>query len=602
MRKLMLMMMLAVYVTGETSHAYWGTGMYMGAPMCPYPYGGGTGAADDDDDVYQSRKERDRAKREWNKAKREHDAAKKLYDRYDASLKKRLNGRVLQDVKEHMERGYSRDQWLGACEAGASANTPGGNAQPAGGAQAQPAAQPSVAPVPVVVTPSQINQATEGRPGRLRGPWCSAEKTDLWQGYYAEDGGDINPAICADSNPPQIVNKNSSTEDRIKCEIALKEYGKAFREMRAKGETVASAEENYVKSKLAYESAREAAKAKREDGDDEDDSYAESDCPSGRCRGRGRTPSTLETVGSIGLAVLGGVLGYKGAKYAIDQNSRLGWPSNPYLATGAAYPLMSMGIYGALGGGIGPGAFGCAGTIGGAGAMGAIGMGMGPFGLYGGINGGAFGYPPGMFGPMMGGGMWNPGMFPGGGFMNPFMNPMMMGMGGMNPMMGMGGMNPFMMNPFGNPMMGMGGMNPMMGMMNPMMGGMPGMMPFPGAMGPGMGMGMPGMGGPFQMQMMQQYMSQMQMQMQMQQAQMQDQMYRQQTVMSLQTEMYRIQQQIYMISSGSYGGYGGGGASVLPYPGASYPGSPSPGYPGTPPYVPGPYPGNTTPYYPRTGR
>ncbi|SJL09702.1 uncharacterized protein ARMOST_13083 [Armillaria ostoyae] len=80
---------------------------------------------------------------------------------------------------------------------------------------------------------------------------------------------------------------------------------------------------------------------------------------------------------------------------------------------------------------------------------------------------------------------------------NPMMNPMMMGMMGMNPMMTGQGMNPMMTGPGLNPMMTGQGLNPMMtgqamnpmmtgqGMnpmmtgqgMNPMMSGFPGMMP-----------------------------------------------------------------------------------------------------------------------------
>ena len=119
-------------------------------------------------------------------------------------------------------------------------------------------------------------------------------------------------------------------------------------------------------------------------------------------------------------------------------------------------------------------------------------------------------FNPGSAYPNMMGGMgMNPIMNPmmggmgGMGMMNPIMNPMMGGMGGMgmNPMMNpmMGGMGGMGMNPMMNPMMGgMGGMG-MNPMMNPMMGGMGGMgmnpmmNPMMGGMGGGTGMpGQPG--------------------------------------------------------------------------------------------------------------
>ncbi|KAF9052500.1 hypothetical protein BDZ89DRAFT_1125915 [Hymenopellis radicata] len=61
---------------------------------------------------------------------------------------------------------------------------------------------------------------------------------------------------------------------------------------------------------------------------------------------------------------------------------------------------------------------------------------------------------------------------------NPMMNPMMMGMMGMNPMMTGQGLNPMMTGQGMNPMMTGNGMNPMMtgNGMNPMMSGYPGMM------------------------------------------------------------------------------------------------------------------------------
>ena len=203
-------------------------------------------------------------------------------------------------------------------------------------------------------------------------------------------------------------------------------------------------------------------------------------------------------------------MGYQNNKMVAEYNSDLGWPTQPYPTWGYGLPFMMNGIYGALGGGIGAGGFGCAG------AGGMAGMGAGAYGNVG--MQGPYGYPQGMFGGQMGGGMYNGGIGPTG-----------------------------MAGPWG-------------------LGGGPGI----GAgfsAGLGMGMGSPyGMGGAqYQQAMMQMQMQQYNMYMQQQQQAMQNQMARQQTLVGLQSElnqlMYRIQQ--VQMGYGSVGtGYIGAGASV----------------------------------------
>ncbi|MBK9323256.1 MAG: hypothetical protein IPM97_10000 [Bdellovibrionaceae bacterium] len=310
-------------------------------------------------------------------------------------------------------------------------------------------------------------------------------------------------------------------------------------------------------------------------------------------------------------------MGYQNNKMVAEYNSDLGWPTQPYPTWGFGLPFMLNGIYGALGGGIGAGGFGCA-----AGPAGMGGMGAGAYGNVG--MQGPYGYPQGMFGGQMGGGMYNGGFGPtgmagpwglgggpgmGAGFSAglgigagmPGMGGMyggMPGMGGMyGGMPGMGGMYggmgagmPGMGGMYGGMgagMPGMGGMYGGMPGMGGMYGGMPGMggmyggMPGMGGMYggmPGMGGmygGMPGMGGmgspygmggaQYQQAMMQMQMQQYNMYMQQQQQAMQNQMARQQTLMGLQNElsqlMYRIQQ--VQMGVGSVGtGYIGAGASV----------------------------------------
>lgn len=115
--------------------------------------------------------------------------------------------------------------------------------------------------------------------------------------------------------------------------------------------------------------------------------------------------------GAVGaLAIYSGM---QQNKQVQRQNANMGWPSYPYDAMQAGYPFIRDALYGAIGGGIGQGAYGCAGGIGGAGypggPFGAAGPfgGAGPYGMSG-VNG----YPMGYSGMPMGGGMYNPGMGP----------------------------------------------------------------------------------------------------------------------------------------------------------------------------------------------
>jgi hypothetical protein len=288
-----------------------------------------------------------------------------------------------------------------------------------------------------------------------------------------------------------------------------------------------------------------------------------------------RKPTGWEIAANVALGLGSMYLGNKLNQYAIDSNAKLGFPTQPYPAFGYGFPYFMGALYGALGGSLGYGGFGCfGGVMGPYGAMGPMGMG----GVYGPM-GGAFGYPPWAWGPGMSGGIFLPGMGPfgmpgpwGGAMCITWPCPVGPGMGMM-----VGG--------------GIGMMMPGMGMMAPGMM-MPGMMA-----GGGIGMMMPGMGmmdgglGAMQMQMaMAQQMMQMQMQyyqqmMQVQQQRMQQYMAQQQVIAGLTQELYTLLFRLQQAQMGLYtGGYG-----PLPITGPGYPSPIPPGGPVVPtPVTPGP--------------
>ncbi len=293
-------------------------------------------------------------------------------------------------------------------------------------------------------------------------------------------------------------------------------------------------------------------------------------------------PSGWEILGRTATALGGAALGYFGMRHANKRLESQGFPTQPGMALGLAFPFIQAGLYG---GGMwgNRSSLACSPTVGGnmwgggmfPGMMGGVNFGgnfPGMFpGMMGGVNfGGNF---PGMFPGMMGGVNFGgnfPGMFPGmmggvnfgGNF--PGMFPGMMGgvnfggnFPGMFPGM-MGGVN-FGGN-FPGMFPGMFGGNPgFTGGVN-FGGNFPGMFPgmmgrFPGMTGgfPGMNMMNPMMGLNNQWQQMASY---QQMVMSWRQNQMRNWMQRQQAASSLYQEINRLQMQIQDIMMGG-GGIGG---------------------------------------------
>lgn len=319
-----------------------------------------------------------------------------------------------------------------------------------------------------------------------------------WHNPYGEDGGKVSEVICMGTERNVVRsgftdNANDRYRDRLDCESGFEDWYEAMEYLEENERLLAELERNLERAEAEFD---------RDVDDDVED--LEADCPDGSCYDihHSNKPTTLETVGNIGLTLLGALGAYRLGQNAIDMNARAGWPTPPAGVASFGYPFMMAGLYGLTSGLTGRGGFGCAGgQFGGGYGMGPYGMAgaYGPFaGMYGGM-GGPFGYPPGMFGPMMGGGMYMPGMGPW-GMAGPW-GPGGMMMGGM-PMGGMmiGGAIGAMMGgyPYGGMMMGgaigamMGGM-PMGGMM--MSGMMMGGYPMGGMMMGGMPMGGMMMGG-----------------------------------------------------------------------------------------------------------
>lgn len=319
-----------------------------------------------------------------------------------------------------------------------------------------------------------------GMPGEGGGPNCAPpnalNQTRRWKQYYCRESGEVSRGICRDA-------RMTTPEARkgAECDRAIAEYRKVYNELMALTRKIASYDDE-------IQSLQDQIRERRHDMREEArEGRLEAGCR--ECERHARRAERGPSLASMALPLIGGLLGAAGSMYLGYQankqgnqiNGRLGWPAQPYNAFGYGYPFMAMGIQGAVAAGTN-GGFGCAPGMYGGGPMGPYGMGS-PFGYglgpYGMMNG-PFGYPN-MFGmnPMMGGGMYAPGMGPW-GMSGPWGN-------GYNPMFGMG------MGGMGMPGIGIGagiGLG---------MGGYPGMgMGMPGfgiGLGGGLGMGYPGMAG-----------------------------------------------------------------------------------------------------------
>ncbi len=113
--------------------------------------------------------------------------------------------------------------------------------------------------------------------------------------------------------------------------------------------------------------------------------------------GGGQSESTFDKIRSIAMPLVGMGAMYAMVHYGVQENAKLGYPTNPWMLYGMAYPFVMNSIYGAQSSG------GCSG----AGPGGAFGY---PAGYYSPYEGGMFGGPYGMMGPYGMPGMMGPGM------------------------------------------------------------------------------------------------------------------------------------------------------------------------------------------------
>ncbi len=488
-RNFAIVLALTAFSVVNLAQAQWGTGMYGGMQSCGYPTADADGASSYLDELKEIADQIKVAQDEIRKKKQQKLKADREVIKFKATMERSFNADGMDIINTHVDEGYSCRSYKGIgdkiAESGATTGTVNG----------QDVKQNDIGNIEINKV---INLET------LKNI-CPVDKTNL-----------VGNKLC---NVKVLYVSESIKIDKSACSAAVNNYPKSVREVKvltaeieALNESVKLLKKQMTDArKVAVEDMKEALRERTEGG-------VCLECLTSGSSYQKRETDWPGVAANVFTGLAGLYMGYKTNQMVSDYNSSIGFASQPNISSMAmGFPYLLNGVYGALGGGVGSGAFGCGGTVGGGGNWnGPYGM-AGPFGMGGLYNPGAamspWGYPQGMVGAGMGGGMYMPGM--GSWGMNgPWgLNPMGMGMfpgagaavaGGFGfQMPGYGGAYPWMGGAMGIPGMGfqMGGAMGFPGYGYAVGGGIGGAMGYPGMGMPGMGMQMmggmmPGMGGP----------------------------------------------------------------------------------------------------------
>ena len=572
-----MLMLFFGLLLGQNLYAQnlWGTGYYQGQMACPYEPRTSRSAINNTDEEKEERKKiaelKSEAKLKLNQKKRAEDKVeylrKKIERYFDSSVVEFL-------LDTHIEGAKKCDEYRTAhsrC-----------NPQPVA---AGSSTDQSAAVTPVMSDADKVFcDGLSDPPELLTKKWNTKDvggKGGYCVGNSKSNAGSVSSSICSDTSLRPADAPKYRSANTSECSRSLSEYRKKRIELANAADKEERLTQEIEDRRYAISDIRERARIEREysqrdtesdceDCDDYDNGY------SSRRPKRDWMSTAVNVVGGLGMLYYG----KKAEQAANEYNAQAGWPSQQSYG----YPFYQAGISGVINGLVGPGAYGCSSTSGGGGfpygAGGGWNLGGAANGAYGpfAAAGGAFGYPPNMYGSPWGGGAYMPGFGPGGQINGPFGGGANFGAQFGFPNNGGG---PFGGGQFGNPLMG----GPQFG---GQFGGQMGMPPFGGPQfggqfGGGGQFGNPLMGGgqfggqlsaQYQMQMLQQQ-QQMQMQyqqqqqqyyqaqMQQQQQQMQQYYQRQQQAAQIQMQMQQLSMQLQMINQQSYygsnGSLGGGG-------------------------------------------
>ena len=391
------------------AQSLFGSGAMQGGMVCPYQQSASRAGSNISDDERAARAEITRMQGQQAVSKLKKERAQVTKNSLRRKIEKYFDSEVVEFLLgTHIESAKRCNQYQSlanrcATPAGAAAVTVSGDAT-------------------VAVQPQVDCDNLEPVPELLVGKWTERQGTR--GNYCAGNGrGAVSSAICSDESlRPQEEGRSRRAVNVSECSKALASYRKATAEQSNAAQEEEDLDEDIADRNASINDARAMAEIERrsrmqtEAGCENCDAYNRGYSYQRPQRDWGSTISNV--IGGLGLMYVG-----KRAEQAANENAaQLGYPSD----SSYGYPYYKAGISGVINGLTGPGAYGCASTIGGGGpfslgANGSLNLGGGG-GAYGpaGAQGGAFGYPQNMYGAPWGGGAFNPGLNMNGGFNGPF--------------------------------------------------------------------------------------------------------------------------------------------------------------------------------------
>ncbi len=386
---------------GYGGQGQWGSGQWGGQQQCAYNQRAGSGATDMSDDEKELRSKISSLQTDLKKRKSEKTKFESEMKFARTRLEKVFDGDVLDFLLDtHIQNDYQCDKYK---------DFNGYDCDPKKGTTVSTAvdADGKTVEAPKTDCGSKIDVTAKLKANWNKGKnYCAANSTS--------DGGKISAEICSDDTL-RPDDRKRSLYSPSECNKFLADYRKNKILADNAQAKITRAEDDIEVRKSSISDARERAKLDREDR--LRNQTEATDCPECDQQSRGysyQAPKRDWTsiIGQIGLGLGMGYLGKQYDDRNAEYQAQLGYPPQQGYPTAVSMgaPFVLGGIYGAINGTQGQGAFGCAG-------QGGMGLGNGAYGPYG--PGGAFGYPQGMFGSPWGGGMYPPGMYPGGGMAGP---------------------------------------------------------------------------------------------------------------------------------------------------------------------------------------
>lgn len=421
----MRLAILTILFSATSAWAQWGIGL-AGASQCPYSYRPGAGAINGNDEISNLKGKLTASNHKVDQLRDQLKQLNRRLNNAKSDMRQVLSEGEIRVIEEHHTYNRSVSEYRATECSGASAPSSGGVLDELAG------------------NTSSSNAGGLPTPGEFCPPY-GGKRLNLWT-RFALDGGQVSASVC-DYTAGFTARADATRAGN--CKEGLRTFYE-YSDRKTRLETQIS---------QATEEARDF-KRKLERINDEiaEGTY----CPYCAAQRRGYstsssssslTNSIIPMVGILAMAALGGgqnrqpappqMMPFQGA-----------YPANPYPAVTPGYMGVTNGMYGALPGGIGAGAFGCQGTS--------------PYALS-----NPYAAP---VNPFLNGMQQNPFSNP---YANPFMNPtqqnsmFLPGFGpGFGPVLGNGinGYNPYQpYNPY---------QNTFLGQQNPLA---PGVLPYPGA-------------------------------------------------------------------------------------------------------------------------